>query len=160
MVLKTKINVVNISEPRMLQANPADSSVIRYYETKSNMKKANFVERRHGPDFRIKFMRVLTIFAWSILLLSLLTFEYARPELVPGYAKYKGLEELFRAEWDITLSNLLFSELLLCCLISVVTIVLSQTRLKRATDRQKFNQIFVFIVSITACVYVWLEILG
>ncbi|WP_111977071.1 hypothetical protein [Algibacillus agarilyticus] len=143
----------------MLQANPTDSSVISHYQQKLRLKNRNMTDRRQGPDFRLKFMNILMLVSWVVLLTSLITFEFARPEFIPGYAKYKEMELMFRTEWDLYLSNILFLELMICCFVSLTAIGINQTRLKRATDHRRFNQILAFIVSITACVYIWLEVL-
>ncbi len=123
------------------------------------MSKENRVERRKGPDFWHKLLKYATIVAWLSLLASMITLQYARPELLPGYAKYRGLSHLYRLEWDVFASNLLFYQLLLCSVLSLLAITINSQRLRRSDDHLHFNLILLLLVSTIAGLMIAIKVL-
>lgn len=120
----------------------------------------NASERRLGPDFWVKAIGRISLLAWVVFLVSLITFHYARPEMVPGYAAYLKIENEYRTEWDLGLSNFLFIELLICCVVSFVAIFVNARRMRRKTDRLHFNAILLFLVSLSTGLIVYFNVLN
>ncbi|NTS77363.1 hypothetical protein HR060_10870 [Catenovulum sp. SM1970] len=116
-------------------------------------------ERRSGNNFWHTCLNVTNVLSWLILLASLLTFEFARPEHVPGYSKYKGLEDLYRTTWNEDLTNLLFIQLLICSAITLIQIIIIRCRARRKNDYKRFNLFLLLIISVTAAIYIGFVVL-
>lgn len=116
-------------------------------------------ERRQGPDWLIKILWAFTILAWLIFVFSLISYEIAKPEKIPGYAQYIEITNEYRTEWIKNWADVLFYQLIGSSILSLCALFANTQRLKRKTDAMHFNLVLLFIVCVSAGFYIWFEIL-
>ncbi|MER2493989.1 hypothetical protein [Catenovulum sediminis] len=125
---------------------------------KQKTTKNNEIERRKGSDALIKVIRLTNLLAWLSFILAMIWFRLARPEKVPGYAKYKKIEDTYRDVWLQDWTDLLFIQLVICSVITVFAMVLNLRRLKRKSDHFHYNLILLLLVCIAAVLYLLFNI--
>jgi hypothetical protein len=108
-------------------------------------------DRRKGVDWISKVVNFSNIFSWIAFLLALILFHYARPEV--EYLIYHLVKEQIsvRTSWIADLKYWLEITLYFCLTLSVITIGLNQFRLKRRTDRQRYN---VYMLGVMSLVFI------
>lgn len=104
-------------------------------------------DRRKGGDWISQTINVFNIFSWLAFLVALAIFHYARPEV--EYLIYHLVDRQIdvRTSWIEDLKFWLEITLYFCLSISIFTIVLNQFRLKRRTDRQRYNVFMLLVMS-------------
>lgn len=107
--------------------------------------------RRKGPDWIVLSFHWLAVIGWIILIVALGLSHLAKPEMNSGLIRYWGIE--IRDYWEPTLTGQLIYLLWWCCLVSLVSIVLNQFRLRRATDRQQYNSVALLLIALAALSY-------
>jgi len=105
-------------------------------------------DRRKGVDWISKTINFSNIFSWVAFLVALILFHYARPEI--EYLIYHLVEQQIsvRTTWVENLKYWLEMTLYFCLSLSVLTIGLNQFRLKRRTDRQRYNTYMLIVMSL------------
>jgi hypothetical protein len=104
--------------------------------------------RRKGPDWVVQSFHWLSVVGWIILIVSLGLSHLAKPEMNTGLVRYWGVE--LRDYWEPTLTGQLIYLLWWCCLVSLLSIVLNQFRMRRAADRRQYNSVVLLLISLTA----------
>lgn len=104
--------------------------------------------RRKGPDWVVQCFHWLAVIGWVILIVSLGLGHLAKPEMNTGLVRYWGIE--LRDYWEPTLTSQMIYLLWWCCLISLLSIVLNQFRMRRAADRRQYNSVVLLLISLTA----------
>lgn len=104
--------------------------------------------RRKGPDWVVLSFHWLSVVGWVILIVALGLSHMAKPEMNSGLVKYWGIQ--IRDYWEPTLTGQLIYLLWWCCLVSLCSIILNQFRLRRATDRQQYNSVALFLIALAA----------
>lgn len=104
--------------------------------------------RRKGPDWIVLTFHWLSVVGWIILIVALGLSHLAKPEMRTGLTSYWNIE--LRDYWEPTLTGQLIYLLWWCCLISLISIVLNQFRLRRATDRQQYNSVALLLIALAA----------
>lgn len=97
------------------------------------------IERRKGADWIDVGINVFNIMAWVTFVVALIIFDRARPE--QDYFVYQMVGEQIevRKHWLEGLKDWLFVSLYICTSISVLTLIMNRTRLKRRDDRQRYG---------------------
>lgn len=111
---------------------------------------SNKPDRRQIPRKQDRVYRsilVLNAIAWFTLVVALILFHYARPDLVYGFQQYWGMEE--NTSWSESYLNALRITLQVCLGLSLVSIILRSRRTRRRNDRFGIN---LFILSILAVI--------
>ncbi|KMT64871.1 hypothetical protein [Catenovulum maritimum] len=116
-------------------------------------------DKRKGPDWVIKTLWILTVLAWLGFILSLFSYHFARPELVPGYAEYIQTTQEYRTEWLKDWTAILTYQLIFSAIVSLLAIIVNSRRLKRKTDKFHFNLVLLALASVSAFSYIWVEVL-
>ncbi len=111
-------------------------------------------DRRKSADWVSVTINTLNIVSWFVLLVALIIFHYARPEM--EYFVYQLVEQQVqvRTSWLTELKTWLELTLYFCLTLGVSTILLNQTRLKRRTDRQRYNVYMLVLISLVFVTYV------
>ncbi|WAJ71397.1 hypothetical protein [Catenovulum adriaticum] len=118
----------------------------------------NFTEndRREGSDWINRLISIFSVLAWSSFILALIWFHYASPELIPGYAVYKGIEDEFRDEWLKRWTDRLTIQLIICSITSFIAVVINLKRSRRKEDHFHSSLLMLVMISIAAILYlVW-----
>lgn len=115
----------------------------------------NFIEneRREHSDWINRLISILSVLAWLSFILALIWFHYASPELIPGYAVYKGIEDEFRDEWLKLWTDRLTIQLIICCITSLIAILFKLKRMRRKEDHFHSSLLMLAIVSVAAVLY-------
>lgn len=113
-------------------------------------------ERRKITDKVILWRHYLNIMCWLSLCLSLIWYALALPEKIPGFAKYKHEEDLYRLYWMPEYLELLSLQLLCCIVLACLAIWLNLKRLKRRDDHFHINM----PVILAACLagFTWIKL--
>jgi hypothetical protein len=111
-------------------------------------------QRRSNSDWVSVAINLFNIFSWVVFLIALVIFHYARPEV--EYFIYQMVNEQVnvRTDWLVDLKGWLEITLYFCLSLSLLTIVLNQFRLKRRTDRQRYNMYMLFVMSLVFFTFV------
>ena len=109
-----------------------------------------------GKDRFYQIVVGLNIFAWALLVGSLILFHYARPEFITGVQNYWGIEG--RDFWSEDHLDDLLALLQICLFTTIVTIVLRSRRNRRKTDRFGVNVLILLIISITSLVTIYMTL--
>jgi hypothetical protein len=107
--------------------------------------------RRKGPDWLVSSMQWLSLAGWAVFVIALGLSHLAKPEMNSGLVRYWGLS--LRDYWDPELLPQLIYLLWWCCLISLLSILLNQFRMRRATDRFRYNFLALLFISLGALSY-------
>ncbi|GEM_PF-2618494 len=120
----------------------------------------NFTEndRRKRSDWVNRLLTIASVIAWLSLILALIWFHYARPDLIPGYATYKGIEDKFRDEWLENWTNALTLQLLICSVFSLTAIISNLNRLRRKEDHFHASLVMLALISFAAVLYLLLVV--
>ncbi|MCU4674466.1 hypothetical protein N7931_02370 [Catenovulum sp. 2E275] len=115
----------------------------------------NFIEndRRKHSDWVNRTLAVVAVLAWGSFILALVWFHYARPDLIPGFAVYKGIEDEFRDEWLRSWTDALTIQLIVCSLFSLSAILINLNRMRRKEDHFHTSLAMLAIISIAAVLY-------
>ncbi|EWH08594.1 hypothetical protein DS2_16649 [Catenovulum agarivorans DS-2] len=116
-------------------------------------------ERRKGADWVIKSIWATNLVAWLSFILAMVWFRLARPEKLPGYAKYKKIEDEYRLEWAEQWTEFLFWQLIICCAITLIAMFINLKRMKRKSDHFHYNLAVLLAVAVAAVLYVYTQIL-
>ena len=113
-------------------------------------------DRRRHSDWVNKLLTVAAVVAWTSFILALIWFHYARPDLIPGYAKYKGIEDKFREDWLLNWTDMLTIQLVICSIFSLTAILINLKRMRRKNDHFHTSLLMLAIVSVAATLYlIW-----
>ncbi|WP_440904855.1 hypothetical protein ACMZOO_01025 [Catenovulum sp. SX2] len=128
---------------------------------RNKQKDTNFVqnERRKGADGLIKAIWATNLLAWLSFIMAMVWFRLARPEKLTGYAKYKKIEDEYRLDWVEQWTEFLFWQLLICCAITLIAMLINLKRMKRKGDHFHYNLAVLLVVAVAAVLYVYLQIL-
>lgn len=110
-------------------------------------------ERRERSDWINRLISIFSVLAWTSFILSLIWFHYASPELIPGFAVYKGIEDEFREEWLKFWTDKLTIQLIVCSMTSFIAIILNLKRMRRKSDHFHSSLLMLAIISIAATLY-------
>ncbi|WP_026374515.1 hypothetical protein [Aestuariibacter salexigens] len=110
-------------------------------------------ERRQLPrhrDILYKTVVGLSVLAWVGLIIALVLFHFARPELSTGVQEYWGVKA--RQGWDRSLAAGLLWTLRTCLILSLLSIVLRLRRTRRKQDRFGISLVLLSIIVIVSLV--------
>lgn len=149
-----------------VELGPSVSDLTMQSTTTSKEKSDNAKRLPHGGQDRRKASRGtnrfyqivvgLNIFAWALLVGSLILFHYARPEFITGVQNYWGIEG--RDFWSQDHLDDLLALLQICLFTTIVTIVLRSRRNRRKTDRFGVNILILLIISVTSLVTIYMTL--
>ena len=91
--------------------------------------------REHDTYYRV--VVTLNSLAWLSLMICLVLFHFARPEMVSGVQQFWGIEG--RTSWSPAYIEALVSLLQACLLTSLLTMFLRSRRNRRKSDRYGVN---------------------
>lgn len=107
--------------------------------------------RRKGPDWLLHALLLLSLAGWAVFVIAMGLSHLAKPEMNTGLVRYWGIS--IREYWDPKLLPQLIYLLWWCCVISLLSILLNQFRMRRATDRLRYNVIALLLISLGALSY-------
>ena len=112
--------------------------------------------RRQAPDKWIHILRFLVILSWAFFIVSLIVSFYAAPEEDYGLLRYKDIE--IRDYWLKPLTGYLYITLWSCALISLVCLIITSFRSRRAQDSKMFNLMLLIITVTSWITYVYTQV--
>lgn len=115
-------------------------------------------DRRIGSDWINRLLSVFAVLAWLSFILALIWFHYARPDIIPGFAVYKGIEDQFRDEWLKRWTDRLSIQLVLCCLLSLAAMGLNLLHLRRKSDHFHTSLLMLFLICFAFVLYLYVII--
>lgn len=104
--------------------------------------------RRKGPDWLVSILQWLSLAGWAVFIIAIGLSHLAKPEMNSGLARYWGIS--IREYWDPELLPQMIYLLWWCCAISLLSIILNQLRMRRATDRLRYNFVALLLISLGA----------
>lgn len=107
--------------------------------------------RRKGPDWLVNMLQWLSLAGWAFFVIAMGLSHLAKPEMNSGLVRYWGIN--IREYWDPALVPQLIYLLWWCCGISLLSILINQFRLRRKTDRFRYNFIVLLLTSLAALSY-------
>ncbi len=110
------------------------------------------IERRKSDEFWIKTFRFLSLLGWVLFILSLVISFYATPEKSYGLLRYHNIQ--VRDSWMSPLTDYLYILLWGTAAFSLVSIILSHFRVRRATDDKYYNFWLLLVICVTWAVYI------
>lgn len=102
-------------------------------------------KRSREHDTFYKVVLTLNSLAWISLLVCLVLFHFARPEMVSGVQQFWGIDG--RTSWSPQYINALVMLLQGCLVISLLTMFLRSRRNRRKTDRYGVNLFILAAIS-------------
>jgi nitric oxide reductase large subunit len=146
--------------PNKNQQNaPLDETSLIMPESPTDFSPEEAPDRRKKARQHDRFYQcvmVMNIIAWVLLIASLVTFHYARPEFITGVQNFWGIEG--RDFWSQEHLSDLLSLLQICLLITIVTIVLRSRRNRRKSDGVGVNILILLVISITSLVTIYMTV--
>lgn len=106
------------------------------------------VERRkksREQDNYYKVVVVLNTLAWCSLMVCLVVFHLARPEMVSGVQQFWGIQG--RTAWSADHVNALITLLQVALITSLVTMIMRSRRNRRKEDRYGVNLFILAVIS-------------
>ncbi|GGA69337.1 hypothetical protein GCM10011369_08740 [Neiella marina] len=116
------------------------------------------VDRRKGPDWRVRTLRGLAILAWLLFIISLLLFHFARPEMDSGIARYYELE--IRQFWDPSYTGPLMYFVWSSCVISLLSLIANRQLSRRAGDTRRYNLILLTVITVSFGILLTVKLLA
>lgn len=104
------------------------------------------IDRRKGPDWQVKTLRVLSLTGWGVFSIVLVLLHYAMPERSTGFVRYHNIQ--IRDYWDPVVYQWMMYPLWACCLVSLLTVAISRRRLRRRSDSAQFNKLLLALLSL------------
>lgn len=105
----------------------------------------NGVDRRKGNDWLASAINLLNIVSWTVFIIALVLFHYAKPEMATYATEVRGIS--VRQHWIMSLREWLVLSLYVCAGNSLVTLAFNSFRIKRKTDRKRYNLILLIVVT-------------
>ena len=106
------------------------------------------VDRAQTPFFRI--MIGVNILAWISMVVVLVLFHYARPELITGLQEYWGIEG--DTSWSEEHLSAMTIMLQVCVVLSLISIVMRAKRNRRKTDSFGVNLFILFAIAVISLI--------
>lgn len=109
--------------------------------------------RRQKPrnkDWLYRFTIGLAIVGWIALVVALILFGEARPELATGVQRFWGIE--VRSEWSQEYAYYLLQTLRFCLFTSLLAMLLSLRRNRRKKDHFGINLLVLLVISMVSLV--------
>lgn len=103
------------------------------------------IERRKGPDWLTKFINALNLMAWLLFIAALLLFHLGRPEMKTILTEIHQIE--VRENWIESFKLYLRFSLFFNLAVSLLTLVINRLRMKRKSDHQRYNLVFLMIIA-------------
>ncbi|RJG48452.1 hypothetical protein [Motilimonas pumila] len=111
--------------------------------------------RRRGNKVQV-LLACLAFASWSLLLVALLLFHYARPELETGLVRYFELD--VRTHWQPHLKNYLLYVLWGCSGLSLLSFVINLRYSRRKQDKVWFNFIMLLVICAVSLLFFYLKV--
>ncbi|BBT81255.1 MULTISPECIES: hypothetical protein [Aeromonas] len=108
-------------------------------------------ERRQGPDWLTRVLRVLVLLCWGGFIVLLSLYHYARPEIAYGFLVYGGIQ--VRDYWDPALTPWLVHGLWGCCALTLAVLLLERKRSRRRDDALHVNLAILLLVLIAGLLF-------
>lgn len=105
------------------------------------------VERRKGPDWRIRLLQAVAILAWLSFIAGLMLFHLARPEMNSGIVRYYEIE--IRQFWDPAYTGPLLYFVWISCVLSLVSLVANRKLSRRIYDARRYNLILLTVITVS-----------
>ena len=113
-------------------------------------------ERRKGHDGWIYFSRTLAVGGWLLFIVAFILAYYAAPEKYYAIYRYHHIE--IRDYWLSSLTPYLYMVLWGSALASLMSIVITKYRNRRATDNSYYNSLLLILVVLAWLLYVFSDI--
>ncbi len=113
-------------------------------------------ERRGKVEGWRRWVWVLAIFGWLLILASLVLFHYARPEFKAGLDSHWGLQA--REAWDRQMADWLFYCTAVTGVLSLISLYINSRYQRRKTDGYWMNLIFLLLSSMVGIA--WYLVVG
>ncbi len=110
-------------------------------------------ERRNATPWLNVLLGWSSLLAWSLFLIALILFHYARPELETGLIRYFELP--FRDHWVIELKTVFLYTLWACCGLSTINFLVNLLYKRRSTDHIWFNPVLLIVICLVFIIFLY-----
>ena len=100
-------------------------------------KKSRTDNRRKGPDFWVQALTYFSIGGWGLLFLALFMLDAAAPETETFFHRF--FEEGPKPGWNEGLRRGVYGLVFVCQVLSVIGIVANRNRMRRKTDKFRWD---------------------
>ena len=107
--------------------------------------KMNIKDRRKGPDFWSKWIKLFSIFNWMIVAVIIIIVDSARPEKETFFERILSIG--VKSHWDLQSIKISFYIALLLFLCAGISLIANLKRLKRKDDRISKSNIAALVIS-------------
>lgn len=111
-----------------------------------------FLEKRKGPDVIIKLINLIAISTWTLLFISLILFDKAKPEIQNIFDRLNNFRPL-RENWNHELTKIIFVIMIIGFISGIIGIIFNNKRKKRKTDETWISLYFVVIISFLGIIF-------
>jgi hypothetical protein len=129
-----------------MQNKSEKSEVVREIDLKMPSVRRERRKKSRSEDILYRAAVSLNLFAWTLLLIALIVFHYARPEFITGLQNYWDIDG--RDFWHNDKLNWLLILLETCLLMSFFTVVIRARRNRRKADQFGMNVLVLLLISL------------
>ncbi len=108
-------------------------------------------ERRQGPDWLTRVLRVLVLLCWAALSCCSRSITMPAQEIAYGFLVYGGIQ--VRDYWDPALTPWLVHGLWGCCALTLAVLLLERKRSRRRDDALHVNLAILLLVLIAGLLF-------
>lgn len=108
-------------------------------------------ERRKGPDLLSKTIRVIGLVCSSLLILSMLLIDRAKPRIETFFDRLLGMQLQNNWDSDLLLSN--YHLVIAIFTLSIAGLLFNTRRARRQSDSYSRTLIFLAIISLSALIF-------
>lgn len=111
----------------------------------------HFYEKRTGPDFLVRWIRISSFMVWLMIGIFLLINDFAKPQQTTFFDRLFDISR--RTAWDSQLLMASFIVAVVLFFFSLLSLIINTRRLKRKSDRISISLIISLIVSILSILF-------
>jgi cation transport ATPase len=136
-----------------MQNKSEKSEVVRESHLKMTAVRAERRKKSRSQDFLYRATVALNLIAWTLLVIALIVFHYARPEFITGLQNYWGIDG--RDFWLKDKLSWLLLLLETCLLLSFFTLIIRARRNRRKSDQFGINLLVLLLISLISLITIY-----
>ena len=109
-------------------------------------KRSRTNNRRKGPDLWVRALTYLSIGGWGLLILAIFMLDVAAPETETFF--HRLFDEGPKPGWNLGLKRAVYVLVFLCQVISAIGIAASRSRMRRKTDKFRWDILGLGLASV------------